>query len=137
MKALTFLRLLLYLVFVLGAHLASAQLADREPAAPRVALDSTAAAETLSAGQRRDQVLRTLANALQLQPHQTLVLRRALAADPTPTDQLAPTSGSQEVAVAPAEELRLLLTDAQLARLRQWEARQTAGRQSRFIALGQ
>lgn len=55
------------------------------------------------------QLVRTLARDLQLQPYQTLVLRRALLTSPTPATDAAE--------LPAAETLRLVLSTAQVAQL--------------------
>ncbi|TGE24979.1 hypothetical protein E5K00_07195 [Hymenobacter aquaticus] len=139
MKTLSFVRVVLSLVLLLLLQVlsAQAQMLERELAEPRVRPTASALAQpeaSLAPEQRRDQLVRTLANTLQLQPHQTLLLRQALTDDlnlaPFP-DLYSP----ELVQIPYPEQLRLLLSATQLNRLREWELTAPEARQLSFIAL--
>lgn len=112
---------LLRLVFVLnlllttrfGVAQTAARYQDPEPAAPRAALLAPAARLEPRPEAQAAELLRYFTRTLALQPHQAQALRRALLA--APAGAAAP--DADELQVSPLEEVRLLLTEPQLARL--------------------
>ncbi|MCR5889528.1 hypothetical protein LRS06_17475 [Hymenobacter sp. J193] len=106
-------RLLLGFSLICGSSSAFAQEAPTKTAAP-VTTDVTPA-----------ELVRSLSNALQLQPHQAQILRRTLE---TPKG---------ESLTALQKQFHDSLSPMQLARLEQWEKTAPTGLQQRFIALAE
>lgn len=112
---------LLRLVFVLNLLLTTRfgvaqtppRYQDPEPAAPRAALlVAPAAGLAARPAAQPAELVRYLTRTLALQPHQAQALRRALLAEPA-----VAATDADELHVSPLEEVRLLLSEPQLARL--------------------
>jgi hypothetical protein len=130
MKPLRFFRAAVCLSSLLWAGTSAAQMRDVEYATPRVPIHPVASprsgiAETYTPAQCAE-LLHELTTALHLQPYQVLVLRRTLAARLQPAQALPASEHRRaaEAAAAPHQPLRELLTETQLAQLRQWETAQ-------------
>jgi hypothetical protein len=132
MNASSLLRLTLSVVLLLTLQPARAQMRDQELAAPRVPAGSTI---NPAAYQR---FVHELTNTLQLQPYQVVIVRRALAAHLSASDPsvgAATAADETTSAVSPDQELRVLLSESQLARFEQWKSTLPATQQVSWIAL--
>ena len=140
MKSQNLLRAAVCLMSLLWVGPAFAQMRDVENATPRVPVSFEAqgagqGAETYSPAQCA-QLLHELTTTLQLQPYQVLVMRRTLAAHLLPASSPWATEAADDAAAvaAPGQELRMLLSETQLARLRQWETARPGDRLVNLVA---
>ena len=144
MKALNILRVLSCILSLASAGPAVAQMRDQEPLVPRVqaapVAKPQAAVGTEASTEECHRLLRELTTTLQLQPYQVLVVRQALAAKFGMARTIIPVAEAADEPnpdVTPDQVLYMLLTDAQLARLKSWETSLPADKWLQLIALAQ
>ena len=149
MKSLNLPRLVLCLFSWLAVRPAAAQMHDRELAAPRlkatlvaIEAENRPAAPAPVSSEEGRRLLHELTNTLQLQPYQIIVLRRALAVCLATSEASAPIAEDPATdatawTATPSQELWMLLTEAQLARLQQWEGKLPGTQRLNLVASAQ